>query len=296
MDDMSAKRSNMTAQSTRLQKSGLKPTIAGRKRSSVFQRTVLDFYKKHGRNFPWRKTKDPYKILVSEIMLQQTQVTRVVDFYARFLKRFPTLQKLAESSLSAVLKEWQGLGYNRRAKMFHEAARQIVKKHRGKVPRLYSELVALPGVGDYTAKAVRTFAWNEPEMLIETNIRSAYLHHFFPKTQNVPDSKLIRYIEYTNDKKNPRVWHWSLMDYGSYLKKTMPNPSRRSAHHAPQKPFKGSDREIRGAILRALAKKSSELKALHDLPFPRKRIATQLSQLQKEGFIIRRGSRYALQD
>ena len=246
---------------------------------------------------PWRKTRDPYKILVSEIMLQQTQVKRVIEFYAAFTKRFPTVQKLARAPLSEVLKVWQGLGYNRRAKYLHEAAKAIVARHAGHVPRSHEALVALPGIGAYTASAVRAFAWNEPDIFIETNIRTAVIHYFFPKSEKVSDARLIPLITAALDRKRPREWYYALMDFGSFLKKTEGNASRRSAHHTRQKPFKGSDREIRGAILKMLAEKTWTRSALlRALPFARERIDAQLKALADERMIEVKGRRFRLPD
>ncbi|HEY4473761.1 MAG TPA: A/G-specific adenine glycosylase [Candidatus Paceibacterota bacterium] len=227
-------------------------------------------------------------------MLQQTQVERVIPFYKSFLKEFPTVRSLAQSSLARVLRVWQGLGYNRRAKYLHETAKQILVLHTGTVPRGYADLRALPGVGEYTARAIRSFAWSEPELLIETNIRTIFLHHFFSQAKSVADSQLVPYMELCLDRRNPREWYFALMDYGAHLKKTIGNASQRSAHHVRQKPFKGSNREIRGAILRALSKKSQSLKNLLELPFSKKRIQAQLQKLLREGLIALHASRYAL--
>ncbi|MFA5876990.1 MAG: A/G-specific adenine glycosylase [Candidatus Paceibacterota bacterium] len=261
-----------------------------------FRKIVLTFFKKKGRHtLPWRHTHDPYKILVSEIMLQQTQADRVIPKYKLFIRKFPTVQALATASLGDVLREWQGLGYNRRAKMLHEAAKVIVTNYGGKVPTLYSELVELPGIGDYTAKAVRVFAWNEPEVMIETNIRTVFIHHFFPNKVAVSDKELHPYMGEFLDTKNPREWYFALMDYGSYLKKIVPNPSRNSAHHTKQKSFKGSDREVRGAILRALVSRSKSLPALlKELNFPQDKIKRQITALKKEGLIVIRKNKAQL--
>ncbi len=290
---------------------------AGPKQSREFKKIVLEFYKKYRRDLPWRqptlklrhgkKDFDPYRILVSEIMLQQTQVLRVIPKYKSFLKNFPTVRALARAPLSAVLKEWQGLGYNRRAKMLHEAAKAIVKEHKGAVPHSHAELVALPGIGVYTARAVRVFAWNEPDALIETNVRASVLHHFFPeeaehrgmnadKRRKIHDREVLAIVERVLDKENPREWYAALMDYGSHLKATRPNPSRASAHHAKQKPFKGSDREIRGAILRALSGHSHTKQQLFKMPFAKKRLEVQLKALLKEKLITLHVSRYTLHD
>ena len=227
-------------------------------------------------------------------MLQQTQVDRVIPYYKNFLKQFPTVHSLAKASLGDVLRAWQGLGYNRRAKMLHQAAQTIVSKHKGTFPKQYEELVALPGVGDYTAKAVRAFAFNELGVLIETNVRSVYIHHFFPKKKEVHDKEVLALVEKTLDTKNPRAWYMALMDYGAYLKKTMPNPSRKSTHHTKQKPFKGSNRQIRGVLLRTLNDKSCTLSTFSKLPFDRERIAEQLTQLEHEELVRKRGRVYSL--
>lgn len=258
---------------------------------------MMDFYTTQGRHhLPWRKTKNPYRILVSEVMLQQTQATRVVPKYEAFLKRFPTVEALAEARLGDVLREWQGLGYNRRAKMLHESAKKITIY--GNFPHEYKALVQLPGVGEYTAKAVRVFAFNEAEVMIETNIRAAFIHHFFSRTKKkMTDKVLVPYMVQALElnRTNPRKWYAALMDYGAYLKKRMPNPSRKSAHHAKQKPFKGSDREIRGAILRALAVSSYvSRRRLDTLPFEKERIVAQLDALVKEEIVTKSEQRYHL--
>jgi A/G-specific adenine glycosylase len=226
-------------------------------------------------------------------MLQQTQVERVIPFYAEFTRRFPDIRALARAPLSEVLRAWQGLGYNRRAKMLHDAAKEIITKHKGKLPKEKSTLIALPGVGEYTASAVRVFAFNEPEILLETNIRTVYLHHFFPKKKKVHDRQIL---ELTGVPKgvSPREWHAALMDYGAYLKKTYPNPSRRSMHHAKQKPFKGSDREVRGAIIKLLSKRPRTRRVIYELGFSPARLRTQLNTLREEGLISFSSSRISL--
>jgi A/G-specific adenine glycosylase len=203
-------------------------------------------------------------------MLQQTQVDRVIPKFNAFIKQFPTAKKLAAAPLSEVLKLWSGLGYNRRAKYLWEAAKQW-----GIAP-----LEDLPGVGPYTANAVRAFAYNEPVIMIETNIRAVYLHHVFPNSFHVSDSKLLPYMVLPRGIA-PREWYAALMDYGSYLKKAYPNPSRKSKHHAVQKKFKGSDREVRGAVLKARLARAS----LKKLPFTQSRITRAVAALKKEGLI-----------
>lgn len=256
-----------------------------------FQKIVLKHYREHGRHdLPWRLTRDPYRIMVSEIMLQQTQVDRVVPFYERFLKEFPTAKKLAAAPLSEVLKLWSGLGYNRRGKFLHDAAKVIVDECSGKVPKDTVSLRALPGIGPYTASAIRTFAWNEPDVFIETNIRATFLHDFFPTKEKVHDRELLELMEQTAIDQDPRVWHWALMDYGAYLKKTQPNPSRKSSHHVKQSKFEGSLRQVRGAVLRALATGPLTIAALtNKTTYPKDRLDEALLGLSKDGMIEKVG-------
>jgi A/G-specific adenine glycosylase len=262
--------------------------MASDKEVAAFRRAVWDHYKKEGRHdLPWRKTRDPYRILVSEMMLQQTQVHRVLPKYKEFLRKFPTVRSLAKAPLSEVLKVWSGLGYNRRAKYLLEAAKILAKK-----PGYWNSAATekewpLPGVGPYTRAAVRTFAFNEPHTMIETNIRSAYIHHFYPKKKRVNDRELLVLIESAAEGQDPREWHWALMDYGAHLKKLHPNPTRRSAHYHVQTKFKGSLREIRGEIIRLLTKGSyGDLALSQTLTFDESGMRMALRDLQKDGLIV----------
>jgi len=266
------------------------------KKERLFVKKVWDFYHRHGRqSLPWRKTKNPYHILVSEIMLQQTQVERVIPKYESFLKKFPTVKDLAKARLGDVLREWQGLGYNRRAKMLHHAAKEIEGTSFGTFPRTSLELQKLSGVGPYTAGAVMAFAYNKPVPVIETNIRSVYLHHFFKNKESVTDTEILGFVERTMDTENPREWYAALMDYGSHLKKEKGSKNVQSKHYTKQSTFKGSDREIRGAILRALSGKGYSEKTLYaDLTFTNKRVKEQLKALLKEGLIKKNGQLYTL--
>jgi A/G-specific adenine glycosylase len=218
-----------------------------------FRQTVLDNYRLHGRMFPWRKTTDPYEILVSEIMLQQTQTERTVAKYCEWLASFPDMRTLADAPLSLVLAYWNGLGYNRRARFLQETCRIIAHERSGIFPETADELDALPGIGPYTARAVMTFAFGKSEVFIETNIRSVFLFFFFSARAIVPDSEIIPLIEQTLDTDNPRVWYYALMDYGAALKKAVTNPNRKSAHYTKQSVFEGSLRQARGAIIRSLS-------------------------------------------
>lgn len=234
----------------------------------AFQKIVLDFYAAQGRQqLPWRKPLpsgefDPYAITVSEIMLQQTQVKRVIEKYIEFLHVFPNVLSLSNASLSEVLTVWSGLGYYRRAKFLHQAAQKVAGETNGVFPHDQLRLSTLPGIGKNTAGAIIAYSYNEPVVFIETNIRAIFLHHFFADQQDVSDSTLLPLIEQTLDKSAPRIWYWALMDYGSHLKATHPNPSRRSQHHVKQPAFKGSRREVRGQVLRVLTAGSATLAKL----------------------------------
>ena len=267
------------------------------KLENQFIKTVWDFYQTQGRHdLPWRKTKDPYKIVVSELMLQQTQVTRVIPKYKEFLKHFPTVAKLASAPLGDVLKAWQGLGYNRRAKFLWQAAQSVQNEYKGKWPKTFLELKNLPGIGTYTAGAVMNFAYNEPVPLIETNVRTVYIHHFFKDMENVSDKELLPIIERTLDTTNPREWNWALMDYGSYLKSTIGNVSTKSKTYKKQSNFKESNRYVRGAIIRALAKNSYTEANLRRalLEIEPDRIKLQLNLLVEEKLIVKVNRTYQL--
>lgn len=254
---------------------------------------VWKYYKENGRHeLPWRKTDDPYLILVSELMLQQTQVGRVIPKYEAFIKKYPSAKKLSKASLGDVLRLWQGLGYNRRAKYLHECAKVVTERCGGVFPQSYVELQKLPGIGPYTAAAMMNFAHNIPTPLIETNVRTVYLHHFFKNEIDVSDTTIMQKIQKTIDPKNPKEWFAALMDYGSHLKQTIGNANTRSRHYTKQSKFKGSDREIRGAILRVLAEHGSmsETELSQSLAsFETSRIDSQLEKLKSEDLVFEKG-------
>ena len=258
---------------------------------AAFKKTVWNYYRKYRRDMPWRENITPYRIVVSEIMLQQTQANRVVGKFNSFIKRFPDFKGLAKASLQDVLKEWQGLGYNRRALNLHKLA-QIVKD---KLPETYEGLLELPNIGPNTAGSILAFAFNIPHPFIETNIRTVYIHFFFKNRKGkVHDKKLIPIIAETLDTKNPREWYYALMDYGAYLKKTQTNPSRRSKHHVKQSKFKGSNRELRSNILKIILKKPQVFESITK-HFPERSVISidkNLRDLQKEGFIVLKENTY----
>lgn len=228
-----------------------------KRKLSVFVSVVREFALRNTRELPWRETYDPYLILVSEIMLQQTQVDRVVPKYMAFVKKFPNFKKLAGAGQDGVLSLWKGLGYNRRALALHRLAKVVCKDYNGRLPADETLLRLLPGVGCYTARAVLAFAFNKPVVFIETNIRTVYIHHFFADGIAVDDKQLLPIIEMTLDIGNPRQWYYALMDYGSVLKKMVGNLNVRSKHYAKQSRFQGSDRQIRGKILEFLLARGS---------------------------------------
>jgi len=255
-----------------------------------FRRLLALFSASRGRDLPWRRTTDPYRILVSEFMLQQTQVERVLSKYPDFLGRFLDIGALARASRLEVLLAWQGLGYNRRALSLRETARRIVDGFRGTVPLDRALLDSFPGIGSATAGAVVVFSANRPEVFIETNIRRAFIHLFFPDARKVHDREIGPILAETLDRENPRLFYYALMDYGSHLKGRAGNPNTRSASYSRQSPFKGSDREIRGKILRLLlAGDVSEPDLIHALDIDPDRGMKLIETLEREGFARKKG-------
>ncbi|MBX4192206.1 A/G-specific adenine glycosylase [Candidatus Parcubacteria bacterium] len=256
--------------------------------------TVSDlkkFYKKSARHsLPWRKTRDPYRILVSEMMLQQTQVSRVIPFYKKFIKKFPTAKILAHVPLKVVLKEWNGLGYNRRAKYLHEASKILAKeKYIGQ---------RLPGVGPYTSRAVLAFAYNKPEVFVETNIRTVIFHSQILKNIGmVSDTQLLPLVEemLKTSKMQPREFYAAMMDYGSHLKQQGVRLNSQSKHYTKQSTFKGSARELRGAIMRELLHHHATVSyLLHKIPRTKEEITHELTRLAAEGLVKLQGKYFEI--
>lgn len=252
---------------------------------TAFHKKIYTHFEKEKRSLPWRQTRDPYKILVSEVMLQQTQAVRVVAKYKEFVKKFPTPHALAKAETKDVLVYWQGLGYNRRALSLKRAAEAIVKGE-GEFPKTYESLLSLPGVGPYTANAIMAFAYNKPCAMIETNIRAVFIHFFFADAKKVSDRELLPLIEKYLDHDQPRQWYNALMDYGAMLKRTRINPSRTSAHHTIQSKFQGSNRQVRGAIIKLYTEnpKRTLRTIIKLLPYTREVIEGQYKKLKQEGF------------
>ncbi|TVQ40590.1 MAG: A/G-specific adenine glycosylase [Spirochaetaceae bacterium] len=268
-----------------------------RQRLKQFRRIVWEHYRLHGRSMPWRETEDPYHVFLSEVMLQQTQVVRVAEKYAAFLQRFPCWDALAAARLADVVRQWQGLGYNRRARFLHQAAAEVVSRFDGCLPADQQLLATLPGIGVNTAGAICAFAFSMPVVFIETNIRRVFLHCFFPDHHGVTDSQLLPLVEQALDRDDPRRWYWALMDYGTTLKVTGPNPNRRSAHYSRQSRFEGSRRQLRGAVLRLLADggrcEPAEIAAAVE-HYPVDDVKSVLADLQREGFVVAEQGRYLL--
>ena len=220
----------------------------------IFQQKIYDFYKKNKRNFVWRENITPYKIFISEVMLQQTQTARVVPKFEAWIQKFPDFQTLAQASQHEVLSAWQGLGYNRRGLAVHASAKKIVQEFFKKLPEDPVILQTFPGIGPNTAGSICAFAFNIPVVFIETNIRTVFLHEFFLGQANVSDRELLPLIEKYMDVQSPREWCYALMDYGVYLKKKLKATNKNSKHYSRQSRFVGSKRQVRGAVVRILTK------------------------------------------
>ena len=317
-----------------------------------FQNKIYAYFLKHKRILPWRYDRahnashtrlawragpDPYKILVSEVMLQQTQVARVLVKYPEFIKRFPTFHTLANASLKDVLSVWQGMGYNRRAKYLKDAAKIIVRDKRytfmlldrhpefisgsiksnrsriksgmteqqmlnqvqhdksGKDSKLIGLLQQLPGIGQATACAIVTYAYNIPSIFIETNIRAVFLFYFFKNQTNVSDRELLAFVEKTLDRKNPRDWYYALTDYGVMLKTREKFKNIQSRHYTKQSKFEGSRRQLRGRIIHLLTTKPYTIIHLAQKLNQNQATARSiLGELITEGLVVKKHQFYQL--
>lgn len=241
------------------------------------------------RDMPWRQDTRPYYVLVSELMLQQTQVDRVIPKFEAFIECFPNEATLAAASLAEVVVLWSGLGYNRRAKFLHEAAKMIVRDFNGQFPDTYEQLVALPGVGPNTAGAILTYAFNQPVVFIETNVRTVYFNHFFEGSVAVGDTQLRDVVGQTLDHEHPREFYQALMDYGTWLKRQGGGRLTQSRHYKKQAPLKGSVREVRGAIVRLLTQGDRLLAELAADYEADERFEPALSGLLADGLVEQTG-------
>jgi A/G-specific adenine glycosylase len=290
-----------------------------------FQEFIFQKGHEHSRDMPWRRDTRPYYVLVSELMLQQTQVERVIPKFEAFVAAFPDEKTLARAPLADVLTLWSGLGYNRRAKFLHDAAKEIVRL--GTFPTAAPELMTLPGVGKNTAGAIMAYAYNQPSYFIETNVRTVYIHHFFADADLVDDKKIMALLQKTvptgEGKEQPerrihsapgamngvpaksvsrggvgktvglsygpKAFYWALMDYGSWLKRQGVVRNSRSAHYKKQSPLVGSVREVRGAIIKQLASGDMTEAKLRRTVVADDRFEPALSGLVRDGLVMRTG-------
>ncbi|HXH26537.1 MAG TPA: hypothetical protein VNG90_01440 [Candidatus Acidoferrum sp.] len=259
-----------------------------------FQQTVWAYYATSKRLMPWRQNPEPYWVLVSEIMLQQTQVGRVLPKFEQFIERFPTIDSLASAELAELLALWSGLGYNRRAKFLWQAARIIRDKFSGTIPQTAEELTSLPGIGPNTAGAILAYAFNEPALFIETNVRTVYLRHFFSGQVGVDDKDLLQVAKLALDRENSREWYWALMDYGAHLKRVAGNNISNSRHYVRQTKFKGSHRQLRGQVLKLLLSMKSCDYELLMARLPDERLAGVIDELKLEGFLTEVNGKFAI--
>lgn len=186
----------------------------------IFSTQILSWYSQHQRTLPWRTHNSPYYVLVSEFMLQQTQVPRVIEKFKEFTEKFPTIYDLAKASKAEVIQAWSGLGYNRRALLLYRFAQEVCEKHNGIVPQDKEQLQELPGMGPYTTGAVLSFAYNLPEPAIDVNVRRIYLRFFQGKDQGLPMSKkeeqeLYQFAKQIIPENKSTDFHSALMDFGS---------------------------------------------------------------------------------
>lgn len=261
-----------------------------------FRAEIIRFYQAEGRKFSWRHNLTPYRVLVSEIMLQQTQTGRVEDKFSAFIDRFPGFDQLASAEFSEVLRCWKGLGYNRRAKYLHDIAQRIVADHQSTMPDDPQVLERFPGIGRATAASICVFAFGRPYPFIETNIRTVFIYFFFPGQIKVSDKKIMSLVEQSMDREYPRQWYYALMDYGVMLKKKVGNLSRKSSAYRKQPRFEGSDRQLRGRILDLLLDHRSigSGRAATLLEQPEERVSSLLEKLSVEGLIVEENARYKL--
>lgn len=261
-----------------------------------FNEFLFSYFKNQGRVLPWRSVITPYTTFISEVMLQQTQVDRVIDKYTAFIAVFPSFDVLAAASPTEVLRLWQGLGYNRRALFLHRAAKIIVQQYNAVLPDDPEQLMKLPGIGTATAASITAFAFNKPTVFLETNVRTVFIYFFFPRKKVVADEELLALVKKTVPADNACDWYSAIMDLGSDLKKCIGNQTRRSKTYTTQSTFHGSDRQIRGKILRLLLRKGtmSFESIIQELKEPAKRVFSILIGLEKDGLVVLKGQVYSL--
>ncbi len=259
-----------------------------------FRAFLAEKGQEHWRDMPWRSDTRPYYVLVSELMLQQTQVSRVIPKFEAFISAFPDERALADATLADVLILWQGLGYNRRAKYLHDSAQLVQSEFGGSFPQTAEELQKLPGVGKNTTGALLAYAYNQPALFIETNIRTVYIHHYFSDNSAVDDREITALLAETIDSEHPREFYWALMDYGAWLKNNGVQTNAKSRHYKKQSALKGSLREMRGRILKSLAAHELNDAELIDTVMADERYEQALAGLVQDGLIQQVDSRWRL--
>ncbi len=277
------------------------------------QRLILAWYSQNKRTLPWRSTKDMYHIVVSELMLQQTQVDRVIPKYHAFLKRFPTIYDLARASAAEVIDEWAGLGYNRRALYLHQFAQTVMKAHNGIIPQEREQLLELPGIGPYTSQAIRCFGFGKDVPVVDINIKRIYSRLFFKGEGSENElQNVAREIVPTG---NGVAWNNALMDFGSLICEDKPRcdicplTAHCSAYKAgtpekyvkpkTQSKFIGSNRYYRSMIIKALRKNNftlplKKIKKLKPNDKSEEWFEAVIAGLEKEGLIIKKNGMLSL--
>ena len=263
-------------------------------RIADFQEIVWDYYRAHARPMPWRDKPTPYNVVVSEFMLQQTQVDRVRPKFEAWVEKWPDFASLAEASTEDVLRFWKGLGYNRRALRLQAVSQRVQAEFGGVLPKDIETLQIFDGIGPGTAGAIVAYAFNQPAVFIETNIRRVFLHHFFADREGVTDKEILPFIAEAVDREHPREWCWALMDYGTFLKTQVVNPNRRSKHYARQSKFEGSHRQLRGIILDQVLETGYVMLGDKIIGFENSDVERVCNELAHEGFLEAQGDRFTM--
>lgn len=258
----------------------------------TFQEKILAWYELNRRDLPWRKTEDPYEILVSELMLQQTQVPRVIIKFQTFLQAFPTAAALADASRASVIKAWAGLGYNRRALYLHECAKQIVTKFDGVLPRDPEQLMELPGIGPYMCRSVLIFAFNQDVAAVDTNIRRILIAEGFA-TQKTSPKDMQKIAERVLPHGRSRDWHNALMDYGSLV---LTSQGTGIKPLSKQSSFYKSFRWYRSKVVKLIIKEEEVTVAriARELEKEKEFVAQVIESLRKDNLISLRGKKITL--
>ena len=272
-------------------------------RRRLGREALLAWYAPRRRAYPWRGSHDPYAVWVSEVMLQQTQASRVVPAFRSFLRRFPTVRALAAARRRDVVREWGGLGYNRRAVRLSEAARAIVRDHGGRIPRDPATLRGLPGAGPYTAAAVASLGFGQPVAVVDTNVRRVVARvHAGIDGHEAPTKEVWALADAWLDREDPITWNQAVMDLGREV--CRPNPrcdvcplarvcrfrlAGSIAARGPRRqgPFVGSGRQVRGAVVRVLRSHPwlTRTRLADETGFPPERIDAAVGTLTADGLV-----------